>query len=558
MASGAAAAVAFPAELEEELNCSICLYMYKNPILLSCGHNFCKDCIGKVWESQAAKGTYSCPECRAQFRERPFLQRNLKLCNVIERLLSTQVMQKQATVYCTFCVETPVLAIKTCLQCETSFCEVHLRKHNKSVDHTLIEPTSCFKGRKCPEHKEVIKFYCTDDGTCVCVACCVAGKHKNHNVETVAEAAEKRQAELTSFHQKLCLQNKEIKDMMQELRERLRSTEKEVFEEKNRVTALYSEIKELLDTAKRGTLDGIDAEGKRIVGKISLQIRKLEKKNADNLFKLQEMKNMKTITDPLIFINESKHMAVSTRGLGNEEQEQDSNDDDDDDDDSSADNSEDDEEENEGITKEDLQQTISLVTETQLNGFIERLFAVKEVKGFTLQKDPDLTFDANTASSSLILSNDLKTAITTKTKKQGFTENRQSSLQLQVFCSQSFSSGCHFWKFKIGKKPYWGLGITYDRIVKKGGSSLLGVKSSSWALICLEGKLCVGNNNKGISIKQETAPQKVGMYLDYEEGILSFYNVTETFRHLYTFNCTFTKPVYPGCFITQDGWIQIL
>ncbi|XP_014339837.1 E3 ubiquitin-protein ligase TRIM8-like [Latimeria chalumnae] len=297
-----AVAVPFLAELEEELNCSICLDIYKNPILLSCGHNFCKHCIEDVWESQAAKGTYSCPECCAEFRQKPPLQRNLKLCNVIERLLSKQVIQKQATVYCNFCLEPPLPAVKTCLQCETSLCETHLRKHNESVNHIMIKPTSYLESRKCPEHKELIKYYCTDDGIYVCVPCCVAGKYKTHNVEAVAEVAERRKEDLARFHQKLLHQTKNTEQTLQQLQEHLKVIDATASAEREKITAFYSEIRELLETAKRKIMDAIDAERKQILDKVTNQITELEMKKHNILHKMQEVKILRDIRDPVDFL----------------------------------------------------------------------------------------------------------------------------------------------------------------------------------------------------------------------------------------------------------------
>nr|XP_006013399.2 PREDICTED: E3 ubiquitin-protein ligase Midline-1-like [Latimeria chalumnae] len=393
-------------------------------------------------------------------------------------------MQKEDTVYCTFCVEAPLLTIKSCLHCETSFCEMHLRKHNESVDHTLVEPASCLASRKCPEHKELIRYYCTDDGTLVCVTCYIVGKHKNHNVETMKEVAEKRKEELDSSCRKLCLQNKDIEQILLKRRT---------------VTALYSEIKELLETAERGTLDAIDAEAKLIVGKISVKIKNLEKRKVDNFYKLLEMNKIK---DSVVCLYKLKQMAASTRDLVDEGQE-------------SINDSE-----GEKATKEDLdEQTVSLVIETWLNGFVENLLAMKVAKGFTLLSESNLTFDTDTVSPFLILSIDLKTALYTKEGKQDYPENPRRFLEYaEVLCSQSFSLGRHFWEFQLCKQRYWGLGITYDRIPRRGESSLLGGESSSWALICFEKKLVVSNNNEEIDIKQEMLPQKVGMYLDYEAG----------------------------------------
>uniref|UniRef100_A0A3B3RLE6 RING-type domain-containing protein n=1 Tax=Paramormyrops kingsleyae TaxID=1676925 RepID=A0A3B3RLE6_9TELE len=54
--------------LEEELNCSICLSVFDNPVTTPCGHNFCQDCLDKTWQDndQVALG-FSCPQCRTHF-----------------------------------------------------------------------------------------------------------------------------------------------------------------------------------------------------------------------------------------------------------------------------------------------------------------------------------------------------------------------------------------------------------------------------------------------------------------------------------------------------------
>eukprot|EP00061_Rhincodon_typus_P016581 g44880.t1 len=53
--------------LTEETTCSICLDFFTNPVVLECGHNFCRSCITQVWEK---KEINSCPECREVFPER--------------------------------------------------------------------------------------------------------------------------------------------------------------------------------------------------------------------------------------------------------------------------------------------------------------------------------------------------------------------------------------------------------------------------------------------------------------------------------------------------------
>ncbi|XP_069838217.1 nuclear factor 7, brain-like [Dendropsophus ebraccatus] len=68
----------------DELICSICLSTFKDPVMLNCGHNYCRGCINLALNNRSRP--YSCPECRAQFLQRPVLLGNRKLSNIIQYL----------------------------------------------------------------------------------------------------------------------------------------------------------------------------------------------------------------------------------------------------------------------------------------------------------------------------------------------------------------------------------------------------------------------------------------------------------------------------------------
>uniref|UniRef100_A0A8C5QYB4 Uncharacterized protein n=1 Tax=Leptobrachium leishanense TaxID=445787 RepID=A0A8C5QYB4_9ANUR len=107
----------------DELNCSICLNIYTDPITLGCGHSFCKLCIGNELDKEKESGIYSCPECRAEYRKRPKLQRNMTLCNIVERCRSTQPGENVTGI-------------------TSSLCEAHLKVHSQSAQHVLTEATT--------------------------------------------------------------------------------------------------------------------------------------------------------------------------------------------------------------------------------------------------------------------------------------------------------------------------------------------------------------------------------------------------------------------------------
>ncbi|XP_073473164.1 nuclear factor 7, brain-like [Aquarana catesbeiana] len=137
------------ADLRKELECYVCLNIYTDPVTLKCGHNFCRDCIGRVLDTQEGSGGYSCPECREEFQDRPALHRNITLRNIVESFLSAQPDQKKSGVFSTYCIHTPVPAVISCLMCEASLCDNHLRVHSKSPEHVLCVPTTSLENRKC-------------------------------------------------------------------------------------------------------------------------------------------------------------------------------------------------------------------------------------------------------------------------------------------------------------------------------------------------------------------------------------------------------------------------
>lgn len=51
-------------ELRKELTCAICLDYFKDPVILKCGHSFCRFCISLHWDENGDDYGYQCPHCR--------------------------------------------------------------------------------------------------------------------------------------------------------------------------------------------------------------------------------------------------------------------------------------------------------------------------------------------------------------------------------------------------------------------------------------------------------------------------------------------------------------
>uniref|UniRef100_A0A8C5QLJ6 Uncharacterized protein n=1 Tax=Leptobrachium leishanense TaxID=445787 RepID=A0A8C5QLJ6_9ANUR len=260
------------ADLRDELTCSICLNIYTDPVTLPCGHSFCRTCIGDVLDTQEGSGAYKCPECRAESQERPALVKNRKLRNIAENIRSTHPEQEEAGIPCTYC-DSPVPAAKTCLHCEASLCENHLRK--------------------------VLEYYCCEDAACICVSCSLAGEHRGHQVETLNEASEKKKEKLRNILQKLTPQREEAEKRVQNLEELRRQVQGKAAGVTERVTALIRDIRKQLEALEKRVLSEISRQEEQVSLRVSDLIRQLEIKKEELSRKMGDIEELCDMMDPV-------------------------------------------------------------------------------------------------------------------------------------------------------------------------------------------------------------------------------------------------------------------
>ncbi|XP_077323198.1 E3 ubiquitin/ISG15 ligase TRIM25-like [Lithobates pipiens] len=292
-------------DLRKELECSVCLSIYTDPVNLKCGHNFCRGCIGRVLDTQEGSGGYSCPECRRTSRKRPVLQRNITLRNIAENFLSAQPHREKSGVFCTYCIHTPVPAVKSCLLCEASLCDDHLKVHSKSPEHVLCDPTTSLENRKCSVHKKILEYYCTEDSICICVSCRLDGEHRGHQVETLDEASEMKKKKLRNVLQKLMTEREETEKRVQSLQEHRRKVQGEADDETERVTVLFRDLRRRLEDLEKRVLSEISGKAGRISGIINDLVQDLEIKKEELSRKMGDIEELCNVTDTLTVLQES-------------------------------------------------------------------------------------------------------------------------------------------------------------------------------------------------------------------------------------------------------------
>ncbi|XP_032363485.1 tripartite motif-containing protein 35-like [Etheostoma spectabile] len=127
---------------EEDLCCPVCHEVFRDPVLLSCSHSFCKDCLQRWWRQKQAR---ECPVCKATSSS------SKPPCNLVLKNL----------------------------------CEAFLLERDQRASEAL-----------CSLHSEKLKLFCLDHQQPVCVVCLHSETHSNHRIRPVDEAARQHRKEL--------------------------------------------------------------------------------------------------------------------------------------------------------------------------------------------------------------------------------------------------------------------------------------------------------------------------------------------------------------------------
>uniref|UniRef100_W5M882 Si:ch211-207b24.4 n=1 Tax=Lepisosteus oculatus TaxID=7918 RepID=W5M882_LEPOC len=123
----------------------------------------------------------------------------------------------------------------------------------------------------------------------------------------------------------------------------------------------------------------------------------------------------------------------------------------------------------------------------------------------------------------------------------------------QVLCREGLTGRC-YWEVEWSGKGVT-IGVACRGIGRKGKGydSCLGHNDKSWGLECRGSGYSVWHNNNETVIPVSSSP-RVGVYLDWVGGTLSFYSVSpDSMLHLHTLEAIFTEPLYPALGAKDNG-----
>ncbi|XP_062864974.1 tripartite motif-containing protein 16-like [Trichomycterus rosablanca] len=533
---------------QDEFSCSVCLETLKDPVTTSCGHSFCMVCINNCWDQEDDKGTYSCPQCRQTFTPRPVVKRNTMLAGVVEKLKKTELQAPHPghcsagpeDVDCDYCTERKSKAVKSCLVCLASFCETHLQPHYKSntfKNHKLVGASRRLQDQICSQHNKLLEVYCRTDQQCICTLCMLEN-HKGHDtISAAAERTEKQKQLLEiqrKFQENIQNREKELCELINAVESHKCSAQTAVEDIERICTELINSINRRCSELKDLIRDRETAEvsrAEKLLKQVEQQIVELKRKDA-------ELEQLSHTEDPVHFLQNFQSLSAPAGSA-----------------------------ESAAITIspflsfDDVTKSVSQLREKVEEFWKDQCEKIPdEVKKVRITSPPEpeiredflqyvcrFTLDPNTVNKNLRLSEENKVVTCSRTLQSYPDHPDRFDYWSQVVCRESVSGRC-YWEVELSGNDGVYIAVSYKSISRKGRGDecVFGCNNQSWSLDCSSSRFSFLHNNKGTEIPIMPSSSRIGVYVDYEAGTLSFYSVSDTMKLLHRVQTTFTQLLYPG------------
>ncbi|XP_068451769.1 E3 ubiquitin-protein ligase TRIM21-like [Clinocottus analis] len=515
---------------EDQFLCSICLDVFTDPVTTPCGHNFCKNCITEHWNTSYR---CQCPMCKEVFATRPDMKVNTFISEMVSQFRqsaqqkassssSEQQESKPGEVPCDVCTGTKLKALKSCLVCLASYCETHLEPHltmSGLKRHQLMDPVENLEGRMCTKHDKPLELFCKTDQTCVCMLCTVLD-HKMHEFVPLEEECEGKKVELKKTEAEIqeMIQKRRLK--IQEVKRIVKLSEEDADREKAEGVQVFTDLKESVERKLKELINTIEEKQRTTKKQAEDSIKELEQEISELMKRSTEVEKLSLSEDHLHLLQSFQslniHLPPPTKDWTKVSVPPASH---------------------EGTMVRAMSQLEEKIGE-KMKKLVE--VELKRVQKFAV----DVTLDLDTAHPKLILSADGKQVHDGDVRKNLPNNPERFSYSLSVLGKQSFSSGRFYFEVQVKGKTKWDVGVTRE-LSKRKGNITLSPEDGFWTIWLRNGNECLALEDPSVVLSLQSGPQKVGVFVDYDEGLVSFYDV-EAAALIYSFTgCSFKEKLFP-------------
>uniref|UniRef100_A0A8C6SCA8 Uncharacterized protein n=1 Tax=Neogobius melanostomus TaxID=47308 RepID=A0A8C6SCA8_9GOBI len=352
--------------------------------------------------------------------------------------------------------------------------------------------------RMCPTHQRPLELFCNTDQSCVCTMC-VIREHKNHEVLSLEEAFEQEKVSLqqTVTENQRLVEQRRLK--VQEITAALELSEREAQRETQQMVKVFSDIMEsvqrCLDHHTKVMEQSLSKHKERaqaLIQQLQQEMCELEKSST-------EAQQLSLSTDPLHFLQRCPALPPLETSLSQK-------------------------------FNKVFRQVASESNKKEL----------RRVQTFAV----DVTLDPDTVYPRLVLSEDLKQVHHTDVRKKLPDSPQRFDYCAMVLGKQSFSSGRFYFEVQVKGKTEWDLGVAQESVNRKGEITAT-PKNGFWTIVLRDKDKYKAFAGPSVLLSPLRPPQKVGVFVDYGAGLVSFYDV-DSADLLYSFTgCCFREKLFP-------------
>ncbi|XP_056265042.1 E3 ubiquitin-protein ligase TRIM39-like [Pseudoliparis swirei] len=528
---------------EDQFLCSVCQDVFNDPVSTPCGHNFCQKCITEHWN---VSDRCQCPMCQEVFTTRPDLRVNTLFSEMVSQFRqstqqkarsssSEQQESRPGEVPCDVCTGTKLKALKSCLVCLVSYCETHLEGHltaSRLKRHQLMDPVENLEDRMCLKHDKPLELFCRTDQTCVCMLCSVLD-HKMHNVVPLKEEYEEKKVELEKTEAEIqeMIQKRLLK--IQEVEHNVKLSEEDANRKKAEGVRVFTGLKESVERKLDEFINTIEEKQRTTKKQAEDAIREMEQEISDLMKRSTEVEKLSLSEDHLHLLQSVQslniHHLPPTKDWSQV-----------------------------SVPPASYEGTMVRAVAQLEETLSKKMKTLVEVELKRVQKFAvDVTLDPETAHPGLILSDDGKQVHHSDVRKNLPNNPERFINDYCVLAKQSFSSGRFYFEVQVKGKTDWDLGVTRESINRKGSFTwgfheiiTLRHQKGYWNIQMRNGKEYKALDDPSVLLSLKSGPQKVGVFVDYEEGLVSFYDV-EAAALIYSYTGRSFKEklfpfIYPG------------
>lgn len=398
----------------------------------------------------------------------------------------------------------------------TSYCEEHLKSHAaRFTKHKLIEPVANMEDRMCPKHERLLELYCKKDQTCVCVLCTETDHRAHYTVPVEREWTDKKALlKRTEIDVQQMIQDrvKKVAEIKHSVELNKASAQKEIAESVQVFSDLVRSIQKtqaelvcVIEEKQRQTEQWADG----LISDLEQEISELQRRHGDleNVARTDHINFLKSFPalsiPPLVKDWSETHVPTDTCvGM--------------------------------------IRRSVSKL-EATLNETIDKLIdsEIKKIQKYTV----DIILDPDTANPWLQLSQDRRQVRHLGAWQDLPEHPDRFDTVVIVLGRHGFTSGRHYWEVQVGDKDDWYLGVAKSSVNRKGRISV-STAQGYWALAMKKSQGYRVSTTPPLLLSLDPKPKRIGVYVDYEEGQLSFYDVRAR-SHIFTFKDSFTEKILP-------------